>query len=210
MTADSSAISIAPNATQREHIVQRLCTHFASNHLTMEELEERIDRAYKAPSLAELETLVTGLPVMADDAPLPSSSATPIAHTDVSVVDVPARDVLIGIMSGHMRRGRWLVPRHLKVFTVMGGVELDLREAVLAPGVSEIEITALMAGVTVIIPPDVRVECVGSAFMGAFEVHQSRDTVVTATGDRVVRLSGFAVMGGVDGKIRALKNAVKR
>lgn len=199
---DPSAMSLAPNALQREQVVQQLCTHFASNHLTMEELEDRIDRAYKAPSLAELDGLVSGLPVLAGDAPLPSAA---IATPERTAVAVPARDVLIGIMSGHSRRGRWLVPRHLKVFTVMGGVDLDLREAVLAPGVSEIEVTAVMGGVNVIVPPDVRVECVGSAFMGAFEVHQSdAQTIASRSGEeeRVVRLSGFAMMAGVEARVR--------
>ncbi len=203
MSPEPSAISLAPTAIQREQIVQRLCSHFASNHLTMEELEQRIDQAYKAPSVAELDALVVGLPVLADE-PVATTAASVAPSGASALPAVPERDVLIGIMSGHTRRGPWALPRHLKVFTVMGGIVLDLREAFIAPGVSEIEITALMAGVEVFVPPGVRVECTGSAFMGAFEVDQ-RAQWIAAGEDRVVRVTGFALMAGVDVKVRPPK-----
>jgi len=169
----------------------------------MDELEQRIDRAYKAPSVAELDALVTGLPVLADE---PAAATLTVGATSASALpaSVPDRDVLIGIMSGHTRRGAWAVPRHFKVFTVMGGIVLDLREAHIAPGVSEIEITAIMAGVEIFVPPGVRVECTGSAFMGAFEVHQRAQSVAIGD-DRVIRVTGFALMAGVEVKVRPPK-----
>lgn len=203
MSPEPSAISLAPTSVQREQIVQRLCSHFASNHLTMDELEQRIDRAYKAPSVAELDALVAGLPVLADE-PVSTPSATVVPSSTPAFPAVPERDTLIGIMSGHTRRGPWALPRHLKVLTVMGGIVLDLREAFIAPGVSEIEITAVMAGVEVFVPPGVRVECTGSAFMGAFEVDQ-RSQWLASGDERVVRVTGFALMAGVDVKMRPPK-----
>ncbi|HEY7896632.1 MAG TPA: DUF1707 domain-containing protein [Gemmatimonadaceae bacterium] len=209
MSPEPSALSPAPTAIQREQVVQRLCSHFASNHLTMDELEQRIDQAYKAPSVTELDALVTGLPVLADD----PSVATPDSLVPTSApalpANVPDRDVLIGIMSGHTRRGPWAVPRHLKVFTVMGGIVLDLREALIAPGVSEIEITAIMAGVEIFVPPGVRIECTGSAFMGAFEVDQRAQSLAVAGDERIIRVTGFAMMAGVDAKVRPPKDRTK-
>lgn len=207
MSPEPSAISLAPTAIQREQIVQRLCSHFASNHLTMDELEQRIDQAYKAPSVVELDALVAGLPVLADE-PVTATAASVAPSGARALPAVPERDLLIGIMSGHTRRGPWALPRHLKVFTVMGGIVLDLREALIAPGVSEIDITALMAGVEVFVPPGVRVECTGSAFMGAFEVDQ-RAQWIAAGDDRVVRVTGFAMMAGVDVKVRPPKGAAQ-
>ena len=207
MSPEPSSISLAPTAIQREQIVQRLCSHFASNHLTMDELEQRIDQAYKAPSVAELDALVAGLPVLGDE-PVSAASAAVAQSSTAAFSMIPDRDVLIGILSGHTRRGPWPLPRHLKVFTVMGGIVLDLREALIGPGVSEIEITAVMAGVEVFVPPGVRVECTGSAFMGAFEVDHRAQWI--ATGDeRVVRVTGFALMAGVDVKVRPPKGAAQ-
>jgi hypothetical protein len=194
---------------QREQVVQRLCTHFASNHLTMDELEQRIDQAYKAPSIAELDALVSGLPALSDHPSLEQPASLAAAGATSLPVNVPDRDVLIGIMSGHTRRGPWAVPRHLKVFTVMGGIVLDLREAIIAPGVSEIEITAIMAGVEIFVPPGVRIECTGSAFMGAFEVDHRAESLAVAGDERIVRVTGFALMAGVDAKVRPPRENAK-
>lgn len=202
MSPEPSALSPAPTAMQREQVVQRLCSHFASNHLTMDELEQRIDQAYKSPSVAELDALVTGLPVLADDPSLSTSASLASSSAPALQANVPERDVLIGVMSGHTRRGPWAVPRHLKVFTVMGGIVLDLREAIIAPGVSEIEITAIMAGVEIFVPPGVRIECTGSAFMGAFEVDQREQVMEIAGDERIIRVTGFAMMAGVEAKVR--------
>lgn len=208
MTPEPSALSPAPSAIQREQVVQRLCSHFASNHLTMDELEQRIDQAYKAPSVAELDALVTGLPVLAEEPPVSTSDSLVPVSAPTLPANVPERDVLIGILSGHTRRGPWAVPRHLKVFTVMGGIVLDLREALIAPGVSEIEITAIMAGVEIFLPPGVRIECTGSAFMGAFEVDQRAQSLV-AGDERIIRVTGFAMMAGVEAKVRPPRDRAK-
>ncbi len=43
----------------------------------------------------------------------------------------------------------------------MGGIDLDFREAVFCPDVSEVNITSVMGGVAVIVPPQLNVECSG-------------------------------------------------
>jgi len=60
-------------------------------------------------------------------------------------------------MSAVERRGRWAVPARLDVRAVMGHVELDLREAVLAPGVTTIDVRVRMGAVEILVPPHVGV-----------------------------------------------------
>ena len=81
----------------------------------------------------------------------------------------------------------------------MGGVELDLRNARFAPGVTEIEVFALMGGVDVIVPHGVRVEAIGFAIMGGFDANAG-DATAGDPDQPVIRLSGFAVMGGVSAR----------
>ena len=69
---------------------------------------------------------------------------------------VPERGVGAAIMGGFQRGTGWVLPRHFKVVAVMGGIELDLRNARIAPGVSEIEVFALMGGVEVLVSADSR------------------------------------------------------
>lgn len=185
----------APTASDRERVVQALSAQFANDRLSMDEFEERLERAYKAVSLAQLSSVLADLPAQAGAL---SGGAMPML---VPSSDVPPRGVMIAVLGATERRGSWIVPRHLKVFAFMGGAELDLREARFGPGVTEIDVTVIMGGVEIILPPGVRVESFGAALMGGFEA-QAGDATALSPLNPVVRLSGMALMGGVETKTR--------
>jgi hypothetical protein len=185
----------APTASDRERVVQALSAQFANDRLSMDEFEERLERAYKAVSLAQLSSVLADLPAQAGAL---SGGATSML---VPSSDVPPRGVMIAVLGATERKGSWIVPRHLKVFAFMGGAELDLREARFGPGVTEIDVTVIMGGVEIILPPGVRVESFGAALMGGFEA-QAGDATALSPLNPVVRLSGMALMGGVETKTR--------
>lgn len=192
----SAGATFAPSADARERVVQALCLHFASDRLSVDALEDRLERAYRATSMGQLDDLLADLPSLAGDKSDPGGAvllAPPSA--------VPARGVHLAVMGGSSRRGSWIVPRHLKVFALMGGAELDLRNARLSPGVTEIEVFAVMGGVEITVPPGVRVETVGTAFMGAFATDAGEALALDQT-QPVLRVSGLVIMGGVDTKVR--------
>ena len=114
---------------------------------------------------------------------------------------VPERGIVMAFMGGVARKGSWMVPRHFKVVAVMGGAEIDLRDARFAPGVTEIEVMALMGGVEITVPPGVRVETMGTALMGGFEA-TAGDIHATDPSAPILRVSGMAVMGGVEVRVR--------
>src|SRR3954468_16484675 len=51
-----------PLADARERLIDELSRQFASDNLSIEELELRMERAYKATSVAELQSLTADLP----------------------------------------------------------------------------------------------------------------------------------------------------
>lgn len=186
-----SSLPAASLDDARERAVERLSILYARDHLTLDELESRLERAYAARSPEALEAVLAGLPALAPTAP---------AASDVPVPTVPRSRKYVAFMSGIVRRGAWLVPKRIHAVAFMGGIELDLREATLGPGVTQIDVLAVMGGVVVTVPPNVRLECDGFAFMGGFEDQLE----LPASGDPdapVVRLTGFAFMGGVEARV---------
>ena len=177
----------------REHVVERLSIQYARDQLTLEELESRLERAYAARTSEALNAVLSELPGL---------SPQVVPKPQVPAVNVPKSRTFVALMSGVVRRGAWVVPKHISALAFMGGVELDLRDAVLDPGVTEIEVLAVMGGVVVTVPPNVRLESDGFAFMGGFEDQLKQP----ASGDPnapVVRLTGFAFMGGVEARVLA-------
>lgn len=109
------------------------------------------------------------------------------------------RGFVFACMGGSMRKGTWEPPALLTAFALMGGIELDFREAALLEGTTEVQVFALMGGVKIIVPDDIDVEVNGFGFMGAFE-HVSQH--VPEPGRPLLRIKGLAVMGGVEVKVK--------
>jgi uncharacterized protein DUF1707 len=188
----------APLAAERERVVQTLSAHFAHDQLTLTEFEERLERAYNVTAVDQLRSLVADLPAASRVATQGMAAVGPAL---VPSSEVPPRGAIFAVMGGHERTGSWIVPRQLKVVVLMGGAEIDLRDARFGPGVSEIEVFVTMGGVNIIVPPGVRVESIGAAFMGGFDL-KAGDATALSPAHPVLRLSGLAIMGGVETETR--------
>ena len=94
-------------------------------------------------------------------------------EADALTVHTPIRG-LVSIFSGNKKAGPWELPRHMRVLAIFGSAELDLREAIILPGVSVIETLTIFGGIDITVPPSIVIECDGDAIMGAFTLHRSR------------------------------------
>lgn len=194
---DTPNLRPVPLDQTRQRIVEQLCDHYAVENLTDEALDERLRKAYAATSPAELTALVADLPVAPVDVAAPGQSLA-VATTG----EIAERQVLVAVMSGTERHGVWTPPRELNVVAVMGGAELDFRQARFGPGVTVVNCFALMGGVQITVPPGVQVEMNGMAIMGGFVQKGMKDAPLPPPGAPVLRIGGFALMGGVEVDMR--------
>jgi hypothetical protein len=163
----------------REATITQLRVAGGDGRLTLEELAERVELADGARTQSELDVLTADLPVHGP------ARTRPVRKP---------QEWIVAVMGGAERKGRWRPADHTRVVTVMGGAELDLREAELA---DEISITAItvMGGIGIVVPEGVSVELSGFALMGANS--GPRDKVPPVPDAPVVRVKTFALMGGV-------------
>jgi hypothetical protein len=193
-------------AEKREKTIQLLIDSFASDRLAVEDFEARLDLAHRATDLSSLEKLTADLPAVArPQTPMMAAErpARPPAPRPAMALpeDIRERQFMVAILGGHDRKGPWTPARKTTVLTLMGGAELDFREARLGPGVTQIEIFAMMGGVEIIVPPGIAVDSAGFALMGGFG-HGPGRTEAMPPDAPVLRVSGICVMGGVDIQVR--------
>lgn len=187
MTSPYAPLPIAD--AHRDRVIRLLSAAFANDLLSMEQLDQRLAAAYVVRTPAELQQLLV-------DPNDPSRSLEDWQRYSTTDTMVPDRGMAVAVMGGFSAKGGWLVPRHLKVWAIAGGGALDLREARFSPGITNIEVMAVMGGVELIVPEGVRLEVVGGAFLGGFE--HTAGSPVEDPDAPLVRVSGVAVMGGVD------------
>ncbi len=185
----------------RQRAVDALCEAFARDELELVEFERRVETAHRATSADELDALLRDLPSVPPPVPAGNAGRTARRPPVSPLERVRERDVIVGILGGASRRGRWYPARKTLAVGIMGGVQLDLREAPLPPGVTEIQALGIWGGIEIIVPPGVRVDCSGIGIMGGFDERYGEP----ATDDPeapVVRVTGFALMGGVQVEAR--------
>lgn len=189
---------VSPSA--KERVVQDLADHFAQDRLTLPEYERRVELAYRASSADALRDLTRDL------SPLPPARVAqpaPMAAADQTRVAplLTRPKTFLALMSGIVRRGTWTVPARIRAVACMGGIGLDLREATLTAPVTDIYVFALMGGVEIIVPPDVRLETDGFAIMGGFE-DQLKEPASRDSDVPLIRVHGLAIMGGVEARVQ--------
>lgn len=197
---------------EREKTIKMLVNAFAADLFDVDEFESRVDKAHQAESCEALEVLRQDIePVTAAGKAQPASTALAVnAETQQALIEArPETRWVISAMGGAERKGNWRVPRTLRVGTVMGGASVDFREALLAPGVTQVKVLACMGGVEIIVPPHLAVECEGIGIMGGFE-SLDRCTVVADPDRPLLRITGVAIMGGVEVSTRLAGESARR
>ena len=162
---------------ERDQALAVLRDAAGEGRLTLEELADRSHRALEARSREELEEITADVP-----APPPAAGAR------------PARRWLFGILGGGAHRGRWRVAPRLTVINVLGGSDLDLREAVVEGDEVRITIWSLMGGSTITVPDGVQVDAGGFGLLGGDDVDVEAPS--PGPGAPVVRVRAYSLMGG--------------
>ena len=138
---------------------------------------------------------------------MPSTPSIPPTRVDqpahpfvIPAEFVPERRGAVVFLSSTTRNGDWILPRLFRVVACMGNVELDLTTAKLAPGESQIEIRCLFGNVEITVPPEIRVDAEGHAFMGTFEHTRSAPSAQLSNAP-LLRITGSVLMGAVTIKV---------
>lgn len=187
----------------KEHAIAVLSDAFASEKLSMEEFERRVEQAHRATTHEELERLLKDVPastaVSARDPQ--TGEVTSTSRPAVPSTRVRDNDRAIAIFGETKREGRWIPARSNQAIAALGSTVLDFRDALLGPGETEVKAVAVLGSVEIIVPPDIYVDCAGSAILGAFESQETQAPILNPE-DPVLRIDGVAVLGDVTVEVR--------
>jgi hypothetical protein len=203
-TPDPSQLRISDH--DRDQVAEVLREAAGEGRIDLEELDERLEATYSARTYADLVPITLDLPA-ASATHLPTRAA---AATPSPVVPGPAEERHVAILSGLDRTGVWVVPQHLTVFAFMGGADLDLREAQFAAREVTITVNAFMGGADIKVNPRTHVIMEGTGIMGGYSGPSDRTPAELDENSPVVRIRGFAIMGGVSVSRKPVRGEQRR
>lgn len=193
----------------REQKISELSQYFANDDLSLEELERRIELVYKVGTVAELEAITADL--RAAPAEVAPHEAALVGSRRPGVARDARRGRFLAIMGESRRTGRWLVPNALRVVSLMSDTRLDLTQAVMESGSSEIHLTAMWSSCRLIVPPGMRVINEMHAVMAS--VTSNADEMdppgVSRSNAPVIRLTGTALMAEVKVVVRRREDPIE-
>jgi len=173
----------------RDRMLEALGQHAAAGRLTLDEHEERAALVLAAKTRADLAAVTRDLPDVSEPAPL----AEPAVAADPAQRPKTTR-WFVAIMGGSHRRGRLRPASVINTVAIMGGDEIDLRDAEIDANGLTLNMYAIMGGSTIYLPSAVDVEISGFSIMGG---NQERGAPYEPRpGAPVVHIRSFNFMGG--------------
>src|SRR3954447_14624169 len=177
---------IRASDAEREYVVDVLRAQCTEGRIDLDEFSERINRVYAARTIGELNDICADLPI----------PATPTEPVRAERAPGTARKWIVAVMSGAVRKGRWRVDPETNLVAVMGGVNIDLRDAAISSDEIVLRCYAFMGGIDIIVPEGIEVHASGVPFMGGFDDKTNTD-VAPLPGSPIVKIKYFAMMGGI-------------
>jgi hypothetical protein len=186
-----------PLEALREETMDRLIVSYGHGKLSMEAFQRRLDQAFEARDHETLIALGADLDVEVDPGYLERKEES-LGHV-FETGEPEDVDTIVSILSGNNRSGEWLVPKVLRVVTVLGGVDLDFTNARLSGRTTRIKVFCLLGGVDIGVPEGINTTVKASCFLGGV------DNSAPHTGDPAAPqlvVEGFVLLGGVDVKLK--------
>ncbi len=189
--SDPSSLRISDD--DRHKVAEVLRQAAGEGRIDLDELDERLEAAFRAKTYGELVPITADLPVAGRAHPVPPPASRPATHP------VPGARYAssIAVMSESKRVGRWVVEGNHSALAVMGSVVLDLREAVFESAEVVVNASAVMGEVKVLVNGATTVVVEGIGVMGEYTEQRPRVPFAPDADGPVVRLRGFALMGSV-------------
>lgn len=195
----------------RHAVAEVLRQAAGEGRIDLDELDERLESTYSARTYADLAPLTADLPLAG--APRPPGHAAPVlrpASQPPVPPGGPSYASSFACLGECSRRGTWEVPAKHNAVTLMGSVNLDLREAHFTAAETVIEAYAVMGGIDITVNARTKVVVEGVGVMGDFSESRPKVDAELGPDSPVVRVRGLALMGAVNVRRKPMPGEPRR
>lgn len=179
---------------------------YAEGLIDGDDLERRLELVQDAETMTALERLIVDL---VEPGTAPSTALVPrasvaigTATTDATALarldDIAPQRQFTALFSSVEQVGRWTPARHNRILDVFGEATLDLREAVLGPGPTIIDIRCVFASLVLIVPPGLAVRIEASATFAGVERDEQISEQPRGPGEPVIVIQGLLLFASLE------------
>jgi hypothetical protein len=177
----------------REQVANLLSTAYAEGRLTREEHDERVEALMAAKTFDDLIPITRDLVVIGTPGAVAAPQSTSRFTIDTTGQN-PDSDKMIAIFGGVTRSGRWRVRKNIHALAHIGGMDLDLRNAIFEAPVVEISGFWCFGGIDIKVGEGIEVRDQTAGVFGGTDIRDIGDPL---PGAPTLVIKGMALFGGV-------------
>lgn len=183
----SPVLLVRVSTREIDDTIQKLQTAFGDGRLDENDFDSRMQKAVLAKTRGDLGPLTEDLVFDSKE----------LLHFPEQSLARSLGSKALAIFSGIEQKGHFILPAYYRITAIMAGCTLDLRQAQFASQISEIHVTAIMAGIQILVPADVKVFLQGWPIMAGFSHHAEKIQNLSHEAKQI-HIRGVAIMGGVE------------
>ncbi len=187
-----------PIENVRTEVIDQLIMNYSHGELSYQAFERRLDQAMLATKNAELEALITDLPLTVDKNYQQSKQQNLKTHYSESKV-IDEHDSFISIFSGNERTGCWSVAKEIKMISIFSGAKLDFTDAQFTQPVTRIKVFSLFSGDGIYVPENINI--ISKAFCIFGSIDNKVNTYATPNAPTVI-IEGISVFSSLTIEIK--------
>ena len=93
-------------------------------------------------------------------------------------------------------KGPWHPGKKVTAIAILGGCEIDFRQAELEDGVTEVNATSVVGDVSIVVNPDIPVTMSGLSLLGWKNTARSKELIPSLNAKKSIHVRATCVLGG--------------
>ncbi|MGS2720819.1 DUF1707 domain-containing protein [Paraglaciecola aestuariivivens] len=185
----------------REEVIDTLIYNYSHGVISSEAFERRLDAAMASQNHKEIQQLVADLePNQEPQINSAKERQFNVNYGSSNSAQAPQEtDTIINVLGGSNRSGQWVVPKEIRVLTVLGGADIDFTDAIFTTPNVTIKVLCLLGGNDIYVPENVNV--VSKAFCVLGGLDNSTPSIASRQAPTIT-IEGLVLFGGIDIKIK--------
>ncbi|MBC3765190.1 DUF1707 and DUF2154 domain-containing protein [Neptunicella marina] len=190
-------INDRPIQKLREEAIDRLIMNYSHEKISLDAFERRLDVINQSDQHSVILQQVEDLPLTVDEQYTQTKARA--MHSSLYDDAGTEHDSIVSVLSSCERRGNWVLPRVLTLWSVMASNKLDLSDASFSDKTVEIKLNSIMSDDTIYIPPGANLVVRSKNILSSLSSEYSEKLDVNQP---TVVISGICALSSVKIKVR--------
>lgn len=186
-----------PIETVKQEVIDILVHNYSHGYISEEAFERRLDAVIETKSHQAMMEQVEDLDSTPDEAIKKHKEEKFSVNYNESASE--ESDTIVSILGSNDRSGQWVVPKTIKVFSILGGSNIDFTDARFNSPNVKVQILSILGGDNIYVPENVNV--VSKAFCILGSIDNSAPSIASRQAPTIT-VEGLILFSGLDIKIK--------